>query len=307
MKTVDFYTLRQVSDLTGLSEFTLRGWEGRYDAFSPRRTKTGRRCYSESDLKRAFLLRELTHLGHRIGDIAKMSNELLEKNLECKMADKSEKPGKFSSVDAIFKLVFLQDWKKLKLKLQRLFEQHPPLTAIDQVALPLLKELGSLVADKRLGIAQEHILSSLLKEQIYSLISKSKPNSKSGKNLSFVIATPDGDYHELGILIAHSILSVHGINSLFLGPNTPKKELCETAIRFGCSHILLASTVNRKSGAHEDIFSYLHYLNQHLPKDINLWLGGRNIETANLNTNRSWLMLNSLQQLNLEIKSLIQK
>lgn len=81
-KATDSYTIRQVVDLTGLSEFTLRGWENRYEAFRPNRTATGRRMYSQSDLQKAILLRELLLRDHRIGEIADLSVAALQDLLE---------------------------------------------------------------------------------------------------------------------------------------------------------------------------------------------------------------------------------
>ena len=67
------YSLRQMTDMTGLTEFTLRGWELRYDAFNPARNETARRQYSSSDLQKAILLRELLRRDRKIGEIAALS------------------------------------------------------------------------------------------------------------------------------------------------------------------------------------------------------------------------------------------
>lgn len=304
MKFANFYTLRQVADLTGLSEFTLRGWEGRYNAFTPNRSETGRRQYTKVDLKKAFLLRELTQSGHRIGDIARCSNSILEKKLDHQNLATDSNHSKtldnhnhHDNIESVMKLALLQDWNRLKVKLSELIQKKNTLAAVQEVILPLLARLVAYVASHRLGIAQEHILSALIKEQLYILISKVPSKQKKVKGVSVVIATPEGDYHELGILVAHVILAARGVNSLYLGVNAPKNELCETAIRFGASHILLASTISRRAGVNEDVFSYVHYLDQHLPRAMDLWIGGRNFEQLNLKLNRNVTLLKSLNEL----------
>lgn len=305
MKTSSFYTLRQVSDLTGLSEFTLRGWEGRYSAFRPRRTETGRRKYSSQDLQKAFLLRELTSMGYRIGDIADLSNSSLEQKLDGLVLNNEDKKINQSvDVESIMKFVLLQDWQQLKKYFRNCIQKNDPILVVEEVILPILSQLNSYIADLRIGIAQEHILSSLIKEQLYILISKTTETEKSKSDISFVIATPEGDYHELGLLVAHVILNASGVQSLYLGPNTPKNELCETAIRFGASHILIASTVNKKEGAREDVYAYLHYLDKHLPQHIQIWSGGRSFDKLNINLNRNFNIIKSLYELSQKTQKL---
>ncbi|MGE0761791.1 MAG: MerR family transcriptional regulator [Bdellovibrionales bacterium] len=292
------FSLRQVADLTGLSEFTLRGWEGRYQAFTPDRTDTGRRRYSKQDLKRAFLLRELTGLGRRISDVARLPNSRLEKELDAVSTDISTVTADaIDNIESVLKMALLQDWDKLKKTLLNLLNKKSPISAIEKVILPLLRQMGMYVTDGRLGIAQEHVLSALIKEQLYVLLAKVFRSKRQDKKFSVIIATPEGDFHEIGILIAHLMLSAHGAKSLLLGANTPKKELCETALRFGATHVLLASTVNRQDGAQEEIYSYIHYVDQHLPKSVNLWVGGRTFEKLKFNLNRNCKYLLSPQEL----------
>ena len=80
MKNLDgqSFSLRQVVELTGVSEFTLRGWESRYQAFRPRRTGSGRRRYTKADILRARALLELTARGQRISSIATLPLSELE-------------------------------------------------------------------------------------------------------------------------------------------------------------------------------------------------------------------------------------
>ena len=73
------YSMRVVTRMTGLSADTIRAWERRYGAVVPARTDGNTRRYSASDVRRLGLLKEATDRGHRIGDIAKLSEgELAE-------------------------------------------------------------------------------------------------------------------------------------------------------------------------------------------------------------------------------------
>lgn len=273
-KSSDTYSIRQVIDLTGLSEFTLRGWENRYKAFKPRRSSTGRRSYSHSDLQKAILLRELIARDFRISHIAELSNKELEVLLDKKGEDVETLPGPFQTeIESLLKDLSLQHWDEIQARLRKIIRGEKPKTVLAEFIVPLVNELGQQVAAGVVSISQEHILSSILKERLY-VLRDAAPKSHSKKR--FLVASPEGDHHELGILIAHTMIAVAGLKSLYLGPNTPKKDLCETALRFGATHLLLGSTVSRKEGAKEDFLSYLHFADQNLSEDIEFWIGGRN-------------------------------
>ena len=62
-----------VSALSGVPVPTLRVWEARYGALKPTKTGGSHRLYTEEDVLRASLLRQLTGCGHAISRIAALS------------------------------------------------------------------------------------------------------------------------------------------------------------------------------------------------------------------------------------------
>ena len=63
---------------TGLSAYVIRIWEKRYGAVEPERTATNRRLYSDEQIERLALLREITQAGQSIGYVAKLPTEQLK-------------------------------------------------------------------------------------------------------------------------------------------------------------------------------------------------------------------------------------
>lgn len=299
----DFYTLRQVVDLTGLSEFTLRGWENRYSAFLPKRTNTGRRQYSAADLQKAMLLRELLKRNHRIGDVAHLSVKKLSD-----LMDEETAPGSLPSAptststtaEHLLKLTALQEWDEVEKILRSQFKKSAS-DSLNHLILPVLQSLNRAVVEGHVTISQEHILSALLKEHIYHLRSLAPVANSSSR---FVMATPEGDFHEIGILVAHLMMSLNKVRSLFLGPNSPKKELCETALRFGATHVLIGSTISRKEGACEDLATFVHFLDKNLPAKTALWIGGRNAYGFEAQLNRPHKIFKSLEDLRQALENL---
>ncbi|MFT4548450.1 MAG: DNA-binding transcriptional MerR regulator [Verrucomicrobiales bacterium] len=76
---VSGYDISVVARKTGLTPANLRVWERRYQAISPKRSKSGRRQYSEEDVTRLRLLKDLAQLGHPVRATASLQIEELAK------------------------------------------------------------------------------------------------------------------------------------------------------------------------------------------------------------------------------------
>ena len=75
------YRIGGVSRLTGVPVTTLRAWETRHAAFSPAKSAGRHRLYSEVDVMRARLLRQLTGAGQSLGGIARLPLSELQRRL----------------------------------------------------------------------------------------------------------------------------------------------------------------------------------------------------------------------------------
>jgi len=63
--------------LAGVPVETLRVWERRYDVIRPRRSASGQRLYSEEEVRRLTLIKQLLDLGHPIGAVANLPTDQL--------------------------------------------------------------------------------------------------------------------------------------------------------------------------------------------------------------------------------------
>lgn len=278
MSAEEFFSIRQMIDLTGLSEFTIRGWENRYLAFQPKRSKTGRRAYSKDDIERALLLRELLKRGQKIGKIAHLKKSTLESIFQETVSDHPalSQVGKSSKIDHILEMVALQRWAELEI-LVRKVKDRDACSLVHNFFLPILRDVAEKVAAGHLSISQEHILSALLKEKIYSAlvdVKNQKRRLRKNEKNRFLLAAPEGDHHDLGLLLAHLLISFYGYPSLYLGPHTPARDLSETALRWEASHLLIVSTVSTVGGAHQDLLNYISAVKKPLASRQQIVLAG---------------------------------
>lgn len=72
------YTIGQVAKLTGLPAYTIRYWEQEFKSLHPRKSRTGRRVYTEEDLQ---LVRRIQDLLHGQGYTIKGAREALKEGL----------------------------------------------------------------------------------------------------------------------------------------------------------------------------------------------------------------------------------
>lgn len=72
------HRIGSVSRLAAVPVSTLRMWEGRHAAFTPGKTEGRHRLYTEDDVVRARLLRQLTESGHSIAGIARLPAQALQ-------------------------------------------------------------------------------------------------------------------------------------------------------------------------------------------------------------------------------------
>lgn len=306
------YKIRQVIDLTGVSEFLLRAWEDRYSAIKPARSKTGRRLYSQNDVLKARALFSLTQLGHRVGDIAQLSLNELNQMLSQSLGDKNPGISNLSPVvDEIMTQVQKFAWQDVrmlilenhKIEIQKK-EKSKPLNWIHNLIVPLLSEVGRQADMGHLSIAEEHILSAIIKESL-SFQSEIRPTNRKGPRIAF--ATPEGDYHDIGIAIGAYIANRLGANTLFLGAHMPKTELAAVCVRYRATHLVLSSTADRKDGAKDQYLKYLNFLDRNLNAKITLWLAGRNSQRCVASLKRPFRIFESFSAFETEVRKEVRK
>ena len=72
------YSIGVVAKRTYMHPETLRVWERRYELIVPGRTETGRRLYSEGDILKVSLVKQLTERGHSVSSVAKLPIDRLK-------------------------------------------------------------------------------------------------------------------------------------------------------------------------------------------------------------------------------------
>ncbi|MBI2027601.1 MAG: MerR family transcriptional regulator [Deltaproteobacteria bacterium] len=56
-----FFKIGDVSKITGVKPYVLRYWESEFETLTPNKSKTNQRVYSQDDVKKVLLIKQLLH------------------------------------------------------------------------------------------------------------------------------------------------------------------------------------------------------------------------------------------------------
>ncbi|MDE3197570.1 MAG: MerR family transcriptional regulator [Acidobacteriota bacterium] len=258
------HPIRVAAKLSGLSVDVLRVWERRYRAVEPGRTDRVRH-YSQEQVQRLILLRELVTRGHSIGQIASKPDAELRDLLNASQAAPRREPVASDIVDSITEAFTNFERTRANEELGRAAALLSPRDLVYRVVLPLMRGTGDRWHSGEIGVAQEHLVSSAVRNLLGSLVRLYPPQPGAPKIL---MAALSGELHEFGILAAAMIAAISGLDPLVLGPNLPVSELTNAARKTHAQIVLVGA-----SGAParpDDLKS----LAVGLPEGAQLWIGG---------------------------------
>lgn len=275
----DALPLRTVSRMTGLSADVIRAWERRYGVVAPLRGPRGARLYSAADVTQLRLLRQAVATGRAIGDIAGMSRGALEQLVGASVATPVSLPagavvaaaaGRPEGERLTQALAALERFDRAALD-RCLGDALIALGSrgfVAQVAVPLLVEVGERWRDGRLSVADEHLLSGLM----HNLLAGVLRARGGGGEPTVLLATPRGERHEFGLLMAGLIITEADCGLCYLGTDLPAAEIGAAARRAGAAVVGLGVSCVDDLDA---VVAEVRRVERDLPATTELWIGGR--------------------------------
>lgn len=249
MKMQEF-TIKELESFTGIKAHTIRIWEQRYGLLSPDRTESGIRKYTDRDLKFLLNVSLLSNLGFKISSIAQMSEDEIREAIQSHASrDQSEhhllhilKISMLNYDEDLFNSVIEESIQKSGL--ERTFKE---------IVIPFMRQIGFLWQANVICPAQEHFISCLVRQKIFSRIDQLKVPTQPGSK-PHVLFLPDLEIHEISLIMLHYILKLRGIRSIFLGQSVPFDDLKQVYQRLGPVNFVSIFTTNPSSVLIPDYF-----------------------------------------------------
>ena len=273
------YPIKVVSQMTGLSVHVIRAWEKRYHVVEPDRSDTNRRLYSVEEIEKLKLLNDAVHTGHNIGGIANLSVKEL-KDLLSKEKNKSSSTDKIivpAEADKNIQEILFDcvssirsyDAKKLESILLNASARLTQPVLIEELIVPLVYKVGEMWHDGEIRVANEHLSSSVIRSFLFNLLESYSIGESAPVLIS---ATPRGQEHELGALIAGVIAASSGWKVIYLGSSLPSEEIGAVVSHLNAKVVAL-SIIYPSDDPH--LNRELKKLHQILPSGVSVIVGGR--------------------------------
>ena len=288
------YSIKDLEHLSGIKAHTLRIWEQRYDIINPKRTDTNIRTYDDQDLKLVLNISLLKEHGYKISEIAKLSNEELSKEV---IAISDKKLNYPDQIHALTIAMIDLDEERFEKIMSTNILQFGFENSMVNIIYPFLSRIGTLWLTGSIGPAQEHFITNLIRQKtivaIDGQVVKETSNTK-----KYVLYTPEGEMHEMGILFANYILRARNNKVIYLGQSMPFDELKFVCDLHRPDYIFTAIT---SVPGLSEIQDYVTKLGQTFP-EINILLTGYQVIGQGLDLEENTRVIPNVRQL-MEIAS----
>jgi methanogenic corrinoid protein MtbC1 len=242
----------------------------------PERTGTNRRLYSDEQIERLSLLRDITQTGHSIGHVAKLPTDKLRElareshgtNGHASRA-LAAPPNAPTFLDESVAAVKSLDARALEETLKRAATQLGAQGLLQRVVAPLAQTLGDLWRDGAITAAHEHFASAVIR---IFLGHAARPFAGTDSAPVIVVATPAGQIHELGALLVGAAAANLGWHVTYLGASLPAAEIAGAARQNRARAVALSLVYPEDD---PKLVAELAAIRQSLPPEVPLLVGGR--------------------------------
>jgi len=225
---MNLFTISDLQQYSGINVHSIRAWEKRYNALTPHRTKGNTRYYDGNQLKRLLNIVSLMNDNYKISELCSMSDDTLVKLLLNKL--ETEKTESYSDDFLVSQLVS-SAINFDELLFDKIFSRAVAKYGLEDAYLvviyPTIQRLGVLWSIDGVSVAQEHFATHLFRQKLITSIDILP--LKDNKKGSWLLFLPEGELHEIGLLMANYLIRNSGEYSIYLGANSPIKTVKDTA------------------------------------------------------------------------------
>jgi DNA-binding transcriptional MerR regulator len=240
---MDQFSISEMAAYSGVKVVTIRAWENRYGALTPTRSEGNTRYYSGEQLRRLLNIVTLLEANGRVSEVCSLNDgELFRRvrdlddpgtNKEASFYIRQLIAAAMTYDEPFFSGVYADSVRHLGWK-----------GTYQQVVYPLLGRMGLLWQCDTLGVAHEHFISNLLRQKICGAVDVLPP----GQGETWMLCLPEGEFHELGLLVAHYLVRLSGRRSVYLGANLPMEAVAQAAGEVDAAVLLLFTVAASGSG-----------------------------------------------------------
>ena len=263
-----------VARQTGIGADTLRKWELRYGFPLPLRSETGRRMFQESDVQKIHAVARALAQGQRVGLAIEAVVSIAQQTVQTNQA-RSPTTRKGEELARSIALLSSNDLDLFQTHLEADLSRMGMAAFVEEIALPLVHEVGLRWQAGLLPIFREHAFSS----HLTSLVAKHtkdpdrKPTQQTPAKARrpVLLALPAGEHHGLALILLNALMREAGLSTVLMKSGLPASEIAKAAKAYRSKIVVLScSQASPKKLLHNELTE----LRRLLPASVELWAGG---------------------------------
>lgn len=231
----DGLSIQAASQLLEVPAPTIRSWERRYGVPQTPRSRGGHRRFMPDELKAVGRMRDEIARGRRAADAAVI----------VKAAAENPSPHQ-TLIDDFLQAAYRLEPRSVDLLLDHSVEQVGLDTAINDVLLPAMRQIGNWWESGRCEVVHEHVATEAVRAWLNRMLYSGPPPWRPE---TLILACGPRDLHTLGLESMAVLLARRGWGCRMLGPRTPVRSLALAVQGTGAAGVLLVShiAVGRRS------------------------------------------------------------
>lgn len=214
------FSIKDIERLSGIKAHTLRIWEQRHGLMLCKRKESLHRYYDNDDLKQILRIAYLYHQGYKISKISTLSKE----EISILTNNHSGENNHDILINQMIEASMDYDEPRFERIIDNALLHIGFQNSVMKVFYPFMEKIGVLWMTDHVIPAQEHFSSHLIQKKIIVAIDGLETVLTGNKSI-VVIFSPEGELHEIPLLIVQFILKKHGIKTVYFGADTSITKL----------------------------------------------------------------------------------
>ncbi len=252
------YTIKQAAARTGVSIPVLRAWQRRYGIVEPKRTEAGYRLYTEGDLARIRVMRQMVSDGWSPSAAAEALASRTDYAIQAAQERDAPRPSAPDAGPLAGRLVAAAAQLDTS-EIERILDEMGGLGSFEHVAerhlLPALVAIGAAWEAGEVGVAGEHAASHAVLRRL-SAAFEAAGRSRADER-PILVGLPPGSRHELGALAFAAAARRTGLPVVYLGADLPVEDWVRAALSSNARGAVVALVTERDREAGDAVLRAL--------------------------------------------------
>ncbi len=282
------YNMKRVVQLVGIPAVTIRAWENRYGVIEPERTEGGHRLYTDQNIEDLrWLKQQVSERGLTISLAAQMLKKRKEE-VETNFQVFAESFATYNEIcEQLYDELVSFGIERAHFILDRAFAAYPYEEIFHRVLAPIMYRIGDEWQSGWVSVAQEHFVSNFVYQRFFHYFRQLPAIPSLPKMIAYC---PEGEHHQLGLLLFVLFLRKKGIEVVYLGTNTPidgvRKIVGDMEIAYICLSLTSKEQLKETSKA-------IQNLSEQFP-ELKFVLGGKGF--LHIEQSMKWWVLDGTKE-----------